>query len=189
MPSLSAFLARAQGGAQASFVATYKLSGLSASASGSFTLAQKPPDAKISFQSGTQAAQLIESGGKSYVCSQTTASWRCFSAGLAGLAIGALYTAFQPKAIYPAVEKLVKASGATVTTSSRTINGIAMSCVTVTGLAASKNGIFCVTSDGALGYAKASGNNKELIELTAYSTTVPSNEFVLPAKPTASPIG
>ena len=74
-----------------------------------------------------------------------------------------------------------------------TVNGYPLSCLSVTGAPTRPGpGSFCVTAQGVLGYvqwtgAKASQGGS--FEITSYSTSVPANEFTLPATPTTLPAG
>jgi hypothetical protein len=102
-----------------------------------------------------------------------------------------LFALYQPNYYLPYFEAAAKAEGAQVSYSSKSVNGLSLSCVSVTG---AKNetgtGTFCVTSQGVLGYVSwtgATASQAGSFEITSFSTSVPAGEFTLPATPTKIP--
>ena len=78
-----------------------------------------------------------------------------------------------------------------VSYSSKSVNGLSLSCISVTGAKGEKGtGTFCVTPQGVLGYVSwtgTTGSQAGSFEITSFSTSVPADEFTLPATPTKLP--
>jgi hypothetical protein len=104
-----------------------------------------------------------------------------------------LFALYEPNKYLPYFQAAANAQGAHTSYSSMTLNGYSLSCLSVTGAPnETGTGKFCVTAQGVLGYvqwtgAKASQGGS--FEITNYSTSVPANEFTLPATPTTVPAG
>jgi hypothetical protein len=102
-----------------------------------------------------------------------------------------LFALYQPNYYLPYFQAAAKAAGGQVSYSSKSVNGLSLSCVSVTGATNEKGtGTFCVTSQGVLGYVSWTGTTAAdagSFEITSFSTTVPAGEFTLPATPTTIP--
>jgi hypothetical protein len=183
----SSLLNKFQSSERATFVATYKLTSATHSLS-SLTIAQQSPNELFEGTSSTGTFQLFSLGTKSYICSKSAATTSCFSTA-AETSEAELFAAYEPGTYLPYFEAAASAAGAHTSTSSRTVNGFALSCVTVSGLKGETGtGTFCVTSQGVLGYVSWTGTSSSgSFEIESYSTSVPAGEFTLPAKPTTVP--
>ncbi|GEM_PF-1035471 len=189
----SGLLSKFQSGQQATFIATYKVTSGASKSLTSLTIAQQPPDSLFGGSSSSGTFELITLGKKSYICSGQT------SAGSGGMCIseGAtsseadLFKIYEPNFYLPYFQAAAKASGGQVSYSSKTVSGISLSCVSVSGEAGETGtGTFCVTDQGVLGYVAwtgATASQNGSFEITSYSTSVPANEFTLPATPTTIP--
>lgn len=183
----SSLLDKFQSSEHATFIATYKLTSASHSLS-SLTIAQQSPDEVFEGTSATGSFQLFTLGTKSYVCSKSAATTSCFGTS-AATSETELFAAYEPGTYLPYFEAAAAAAGAHTTTSSKTVNGFSLSCVTASGLKGETGtGTFCVTSQGVLGYVSWTGTSDSgNFEIESYSTTIPAGEFTLPAKPTTVP--
>lgn len=183
----AAFVNKFKGGSNQTFTASYKVTDSTGKVT-SFTIAQQPPNSSFSVTSTSGKVQFITTGGKSYYCLQHSGSWTCLSAGAATASYSELFKVVQPGTYLPYLQAAAAAEGGHVTTSSKTVNGIDMSCVTVSGAKGQTgSGTYCVTSDGVLGYVQSSSSAGGTVELTSYSSSVPSGSFTLPATPTSMP--
>jgi hypothetical protein len=187
----SALLDLFKSGQHVTFAATYKVSGASGSLS-SLTLAQQSPNLLFKGSTSSGTFELITTGAKSYICSQTAGAWTCFSSGTATANPEAeLFALYEPKTYLPEFQAAANAAGGHATFSSKTVNGFSLSCLSVSGVPGENgSGTFCMTSQGVLGYvswtgAKASESGS--FEITSYSATVPASDFTLPATPTKIP--
>ena len=171
-------------------MATYKITSGSGSLT-SLTIAQQPPDSLFAGSSSSGTFKLITLGKKSYICTgggSTAAT--CFNAG-AEASLTDLFALYEPNFYLPYFQAAAKTEGAQVTYSSKTVSGLSLSCISVTGAAGEKGtGTFCVTDQGVLGYVAWTGttaSDNGSFEITSFSTSVPSDEFTLPATPTTIP--
>jgi hypothetical protein len=189
----SGLLSKFQSGEQATFVATYKVTSGASKSLTSLTIAQQPPDSLFGGTSSSGNFELITLGKKGYICSGQSSGGTggmCLSEGAAASEAD-LFKIYEPNFYLPYFQAAAKASGGQVSYSSKTVNGISLSCISVTGAAGEKGtGTFCVTDQGVLGYVAwtgATASDNGSFEITSYSTSVPANEFTLPATPTTIP--
>ena len=189
----SGLLSKFQSGEQATFVATYKVTSGASKSLTSLTIAQQPPDSLFGGTSSSGNFELITLGKKGYICSGQSSGGTggmCLSEGAAASEAD-LFKIYEPNFYLPYFQAAAKASGGQVSYSSKTVNGISLSCISVTGAAGEKGtGTFCVTGQGVLGYVAwtgATASDNGSFEITSYSTSVPANEFTLPATPTTIP--
>jgi hypothetical protein len=120
------------------------------------------------------------------ICAKTGSKWTCYSGSL-GAEIGASLTTFLADfGTKAALAELTAAAHGSV--SSRTVDGQTATCATFNPTTGSGSDTVCITSQGVL--AEETGTNAEgtfSLKLTSLSTSVPSNEFTLPATPTTLP--
>jgi len=185
-------LGRFKSGEHATFIASYKITSGAQSLT-TLTLAQQPPNQLIKAVTSSETFELVTIGDKSYVCSGQD------SAGNGGMCLSeaksnpdaALFAIYEPSKYLPYFEAAAQAAGAKATISSKSVNGISLRCISVSGIAGqSGSGTYCVTDQGILGYASwtgATAADSGSFEISSYSTSVPSNEFTLPATPTTIP--
>jgi hypothetical protein len=159
----------------------------------SLTIAQQPPDSLFAGTSSSGTFELITLGNKSYICSGQSASGTggiCLSEGAASSEAD-VFAPYEPNFYLPYFQAAAKAAGAQVSYSSKSVSGLSLSCVSVTGAAGETGtGTFCVTDQGVLGYVSWTGSTASQngsFEITSFSTTVPAGEFTLPATPTTIP--
>jgi hypothetical protein len=188
----SSLLSKFKSGEQATFIATYKITSGSSKSLTSLTIAEEPPDSLFGGTTASGTFKLITLGTKSYICSGGAGGTgaTCFSEG-AEASLADLFALYQPNYYLPYFQAAAKAAGAQVSYSSKSVNGFSLSCVSVTGATNEKGtGTFCVTGQGVLGYVSwtgATAASAGSFEITSFSTTVPSDEFTLPATPTTIP--
>ena len=188
--SLLSTLEKLKSGEHQTFAATYKVSTTGSSDKlTSLTIAQQSPNTLFEAVTSTSTVEILTIGAKSYLCSETGGKWTCLNGGKSDPET-AMFAFYEPGTYLPEVEAAVKAQGAQATYSAKTVNGFALSCISVTGAKGEKGtGTFCVTAQGVLGYVSyssttgGSGN----FELTKYATSVPSSDFTLPATVTTLP--
>jgi hypothetical protein len=140
------------------------------------TIAQSPP--KSAFTSGTSS--VINTGSTTYICSGSSGSQSCLSAGGSNPLAG-LEELFSPTAAVAALAEArqglaSKTLGIKTTSSTQTIGGQPSTCISVS--AKGNVAKYCVTKQGLLSYAGTSSSN---FQLTSLSTKPPASAFVLPA--------
>ncbi len=189
----SSLLSKFKAGEHATFLATYKITSGSSKSLTTLTIAQQPPNALFEGTGSTGKFELISLGNKSYVCSTQSSGGTgalCFNAG-ANAAEADLFALYEPNFYLPYFQAAAKTEGAQVSYSSKSVSGISLSCISVTGATGEKGtGTFCVTPEGVLGYVSWTGSTASQagsFEITSFSTSVPANEFTLPATPTKIP--
>ncbi|MHB8325398.1 MAG: hypothetical protein ACYDEA_12130 [Candidatus Dormibacteria bacterium] len=187
------FLSKLQSGEHSTFVATYRLVGGAEPASMTLTIAVDGSNAKFGVQSATGSNfEEISTAGGSVFCTQGAAGpWFCFHAAAgAGAGLASIAAVYAPGHLLTTVQAAVAAetSGGQITTSSRTLNGVSMSCLTLAGHPGVITGAtYCITSQGVLGYAASAGPPASSMTLLSFSTSIPSGEFTPPATPQAQP--
>ena len=189
----SGLLSKFQAGQQATFIATYKVTSGTSTSLTSLTIAQQGSDSLFGGTSSSGKFELVNLGKKSYICSGQTSSGTggmCLSEGAAASEAD-LFKMYEPGYYLPYFQAAAKASGGQVSYSSKSVNGISLSCVSVTDpTGKTGTGTFCVTDQGVLGYVAwtgATAADNGSFEITSYSTSVPASEFTLPATPTTIP--
>lgn len=188
MTKALAFATKFKSGEHATYTATYKVTSSTTSKVTTFSITQQGANSKFEVTSGTGVVSFITVGGKGYYCEQSSSTTSCFDAGSTGASMEAAFSEFQSSDYLPEIEALATAHGAHLSYSTRTVNGIPAQCVTATGLTGETgSGTFCVTSSGVLALVQTTGTHAGSFELTSYSTSVPSDAFTLPAKPTSLP--
>lgn len=184
----SAFLNRFKTGQHATFSASYKVTSSGKTGITSFSLVQQPPNSKFVVAVSSGTVEFITTGGKSYYCIQHGGAWTCLNGGATASMAAAAFSFAQPGTYLPAIEAAAAAKGGHASNSTKTVNGVAVQCVSVNG-AAGQTGTatYCVTAQGVLGYVQVTGIRTTTFEITNYSTSVGSGEFTLPAKPPSIP--
>ena len=185
----SGLLSKFRSGENATFIATYRFT-TSTQDLTSLTIARQGSDSIFKGTTASSDFELVTTGGKSYVCTTPTGgSTTCYKETGIGSSLAEIFDAYSSSAYLPYFQEAASASGGHATFSSKSVNGISLSCVSVSNVG-SNAGTFCVTAQGVLGYVGWSGTKKSAggsFEITSFQTSVPSNEFTLPAKPTTIP--
>ncbi|MFZ2058586.1 MAG: hypothetical protein WAV54_14360 [Acidimicrobiales bacterium] len=188
-PSGSALLGKFKSGENATFVATYKFTSSTQELT-SLTMARQGSDSLFKGTTSSSNFELITTGGKSYLCmTPSSGSASCYKETGSASSLAGIFDAYSSSTYLPYFQEAASASGGHATYSSKTVNGIPLSCVSVSN-AGGNAGTFCVTAQGVLGYVSWSGTtttDSGSFELESYSTSVPSDEFTLPATPTTIP--
>jgi hypothetical protein len=190
--SLTQFESKLASGQTATFVAVYHVSGVSDgnSDSGTFTIAHDGSSSLFGITETKGAFEEISAGGKVTICAKEAAGWTCFGGSLGsefGASLDPFLDLYSAKA-QAAQLKAEEAAAFDVTTSSKTVAGQSVSCVTYHSHTDSAEGTICVTSQGVMAEAfGSSSSGKWTLTLTSFSSNVPSNEFTLPATPTTIP--
>lgn len=183
-----AIAAALQNGQNATFDATYKVTG-SASVETFEVAAQGPSTfAWIVTDSSGKKSEFIGNGTKAWACANLgSASATCIQYPSAEVStLSAAYAVFTGKYWYDDVTAIKQYSGLAgfhESTSSMTVAGQSANCVTWTGGTAGTAGAggeVCVTSQGILAYAHAS-NTPNSITLQSVSTSVSSSTFSPPS--------
>ena len=78
-------------------------------------------------------------------------------------------------------------AGDKVTTSSKTVNGFAMSCVDLVATGQPGTSTICTTAQNILGYVSTAGSSTSF-EITHYSTSPASSMFQLPPGATVTTV-
>ena len=152
------------------------------------TYAVQPPR-NISFAetgtgTGTSATRLISNSSGQYSCSQTSqgAQWSCEKLGKASaVAQKELFAIYIPDHWVTFLHVIAFGAGLAgdkVTTSSKTVNGFAMSCV---DLFVKKEGTstICTTKQNILGYVKVASQPASF-QIKSYTSAPPASAFHLP---------
>jgi len=187
----SSLLSKFQSGEHATLLASYKISSSTSKDLTTLTVAQQSPDQVFKGTTSSGSFEFLRLGTKSYLCSQSgSGAAMCFSSGATNPE-AELFSLYEPSRYLPYFQEAASAAGGTASYSTKSVNGYSLSCITVSG-AKDENGsgTFCVTAQGVLGYVAWTGTSASesgSFEITSYSTTVPANEFALPAKPTTIP--
>ncbi len=187
------FLSKLQTGEHSTFLSTYRMVGGGEPAAMTLTIAVDGSNAKFGVQSATGSdLEEISTAAGSVFCTQGGGGpWFCVHevAG-AGAGLAALAALYAPRSLLKIVRAEVAAetSGGQITSSSRTLNGVSMSCLTLAEHPGVVTGAtYCITSQGVLGYASSAGPPASSMTLLSFSTSIPSGEFTPPATPQAQP--
>ncbi|MGO9334737.1 MAG: hypothetical protein ACLQCU_11945 [Acidimicrobiales bacterium] len=185
----SALLGKFKSGESATFVATYKFTSTTQELT-SLTMARQGSDSLFEGTTSSSNFELVTTGGKTYICTTPTGgSATCYDETGTASSLAEIFDAYSSSTYLPYFQEAASASGGHATYSSKTVNGISLSCVSVSN-ADGNAGTFCVTAQGVLGYVSWTGTTSTdsgSFELESYSTSVPSDEFTLPATPTTIP--
>ena len=134
---------------------------------------------------GAGATKLIANSSGGYSCRQTApgSHWTCTklakAAAIAQSKIFAIYTPTHWAAFLHLFAIGAGIAGDKVTTSSKNVNGFALSCV---DLFAKSNGTstICTTKQNLLGYVKVAAQSTAF-EIKSYTSSPPASAFQLPA--------
>ena len=187
------FLSKLQSGEHSTFVATYRMVGGAEPAAMTLTIAVDGSNAKFGVQTATGSNfEEISTAGGAVFCTQGAAGpWFCLHAAAGeGAGLASIAAVYAPGHLLTTVQAAVAAetSGGQITTSSRTLNGVSMSCLTLAGHPGVVTGAtYCITSQGVLGYAASAGPPASSMTLLSFSTSIPSGEFTPPVTPQAQP--
>jgi outer membrane murein-binding lipoprotein Lpp len=182
--SLNSIASKLQGSADTPYEAIYTSSGGS-SPTKTLEFAESPPDnfAFIGTAANGSKTELISTARLSVSCTQTGASWTCVQ--LPRAQVAAFTRAFQIykssywTKILGGMKSAATGGGLKVTTSTRTLAGQHLQCITYSGRTAGAGGELCVTNDGVLGYVHNAASNTTF-QLVSYSTSPPPSVFALP---------
>lgn len=172
---------------QAEEHATFKVTYVDHPASGatsSITFEQKPPNSLVT----TSGGELLQTAGKTYVCSTASGHTTCLQAGsTASDPFASLVGVFNPATIVSELNSLqqevaLKVAGISLSSSTRTVAGKSAKCETVK--VNGQSSTWCVTGAGFLAYATATGGG--YVQLQNYSSTASSGDFKVPAGATIS---
>jgi len=177
-------LGKFQSGEHATFTASYKIT--SATSPGStLTIAQQPPNSLFKITTSSSTTEFIQTSGKTYLCSEIVSKWSCYSEG-ASSPEAALVKLYEPQTYLPYFQAAARAAGGHATYSQKTVNGLSLSCIAVTGVTGEEGtATVCVTAQGILGLVSSTAGKGSSFEIQSYSGSVSGNAFVLPAKPTS----
>lgn len=153
------------------------------------TYAVRPPSdlAFTEAAPGSQAGstRLIANSSGEYSCSQASPSsgWTCQKMNRASAAAqNELFSIYTPAHWAGFLEALSIGAGLTgnkVTTSTRNVNGFALSCVNLAGKHQGTSSI-CTTAQGILGYVKVASQSTSF-QIKSYTAAPPDSAFRLPA--------
>ncbi len=185
-PSVSRIETELAAGAP-TFLATYNFTntGSSATPSGSYVVAHEGSDELISIDSSPGRLEQVVLGSKTYVCAQLSTGWQCFF-GPASKDLGLEFSKIFGVVGTAAALAALRADSAGATTSTGTVDGRAVVCAHST--TSSKTVTVCVLADGVLAeFESQSSSGTTKVVLSSFSSSVPSDEFMLPATPTTLP--
>jgi hypothetical protein len=182
--SISGLANALSAGGAVTYDATYKVT--TSSGTDTITFAAQPPSSFA--YSGTTSSggkeDYFSNGTASYACSENSGSsqWQCVNLGSSGLGayagIADLYEGKYWLGLVNDEKAYASLAGFHFTSSSMTVNGIALQCGTWTGGPNNQSGEVCVTSQGILGYVKSASST---FEIQSFSSSVPSGTFSVPA--------
>jgi hypothetical protein len=186
--TIDAFTSRLQSGAASAFEATYVTTG---SAPATIVYAVQPPQG-VAFSetpsggSGdTSPVHLVVNASGEFACTQSSAStqWSCQKLAAANAAtenkIFDFYTPTHWVGFLKEFSLAAGLAGDTVTSSTMTVNGFAMSCVDFQAAGVPGTSTICTTSQGILGYVKVASDSTSF-EIQSLSTSPPASLFELP---------
>ena len=180
---LSALETNVQSAKGGTFKLTYAET--SSSNSGTLTFEQMPPKYRFSV-GGATAADIINTGTKTYVCSGQGARSYCYGySSSATNPFATLLNLITGASVLTEFHKLqsglaARLQGVQVNFSNQTFGGQPSQCASGTYKGTSFK--YCLTNSGVLAYAGGSGaKGFGSISLTSYSTSASASDFVLPA--------
>ncbi|MGO8877563.1 MAG: hypothetical protein ACLQNG_17605 [Acidimicrobiales bacterium] len=191
--SLSELESKLAAGQNATFVATYSLSGTNdgQSTNGTFTVAHSGTSSLFSVDETKGSFEEIATSSATDVCTKSASTWTCFTgpeASTLGSTISAFSDVYGSKAALALVQAHLAQAGAT--SSSSTVGGQPVTCWTWKDTTTGSAGTYtvCVTSSGVFAQEKSTtSTGTNTVTLQSYSTSVPASEFTPPATPTTTP--
>jgi hypothetical protein len=186
--TIDAFASKLQSDSAGTFEATYITTG---SAPATIVYAVRPPTgvAFIETPSGGDdptPVHLVVNASGEFACTQPSgdAPWRCQKVAVANAAtenkIFDFYTPTHWVSFLRAFSLAAGLAGDTVTSSTMTVNGFAMSCVDFVAAGVPGTSTICTTAQGILGYVKVASDSTSF-EIQSFSTSPPATLFELPA--------
>jgi hypothetical protein len=192
--TIDAFTSRLQSRSAGAFEATYVTTG---SASATIVYAVRPPTG-VAFSENpsggngdTTPVHLVVNASGEFACTQSSGSaqWSCQTLAAANAAtenkIFDLYTPSHWVGFLRDFSLAADLAGDTVTSSTMTVNGFAMSCVDFQAAGVPGTSTICTTSQGILGYVKVASNSTSF-EIQSFSVSPPAALFELPAGATVT---
>jgi hypothetical protein len=182
--SLTSFTSKVK--APTSYEVTYVTTGR---APATIELAAAPPNSFFfeAKQSNGSVTEIVESAKGEYFCSPPSSSsknWSCTRFGGASAtaykAMFDVYTGDFWNKVITGYAFLAPAIGVKFKSTSMNINGFSMSCIDVEHTSSVPGGTFCVTSQGLLGYVKAT-NESTSFEIKSFTASPSSSLFQTPA--------
>lgn len=151
--------------------ATYTLSGTGATGDESFTLYSRPPDSRVDFTSGGSTQTFISSGGKDYLCDDSSQTCSVSPVAL-GSTLPFLAFLTDPQTLSSAVSSDLDHS-------TKTIAGQDADCYSASGGGATSE--VCFNSDGIIVSIHVSvGGAEYTMEATSVSGTVSDSDLQPP---------
>jgi hypothetical protein len=190
--SLAQIEAKLSAGQSASFVATYAVKATTSGTNQSinFTVGHAGSSTAFSIAEPQGSFEEIAVNNKDTWCVKSAGSWKCYTGSL-GATFGASLNVFLDDFSESATLDRIRAerAGAYETSSSTgTVDGQAVTCITYHTHTDSGVYTVCITSQGVLAQVVGTNTQGHFTEtLTSLSTSVPSNEFTPPATPTTIP--
>jgi hypothetical protein len=190
--SLSKIESQIETGQSATFVATYSVTASTQSTTMKLTLAHSGSDSLFGVVNTTGQFEEILAGTATDICVQESGSWHCYSGvGGAGAAFATMIKEFENAYSSTTLAQTLKADESTAVgtaTSTNTIAGQPVTCVSYHLTTNSDHWTYCVTSQGVIAQAEGSASTGTFdMKMTKYSASVPNNEFTPPATPTTIP--
>jgi hypothetical protein len=184
---VNAVVAKLNANGATAYIATYTAAGGPSSVAGATIQFAEAPGAKFAFVANTAhgKSDFFSNGRVTYLCAGRAGSpWTCFSLSAANVgSYRAVSDFFSGRFWATQLHSYAAAAGAhrgvIVTTSTRTIGGARVDCVSAHGGPAASGGTVCVNGTGVLAYAK-DNRTGETITLTHWGAP-PASTFVLPA--------
>lgn len=181
---LSALETNVQSARGGTFKLTYAEMSSSSSAGGTLTFEQMPPKYRFSV-GGATAADIVNTGTKTYVCSGSSGHTYCYGYSSSANPFATLLNLITGASVLTQFHKLqsglaAKLQGVQVNFSNQTFAGQASQCAS--GTYQGNSFKYCLTNSGVLAYAGGSeAKSFGSISLTSYSTSVSASDFALPA--------
>lgn len=191
--SLSQLESKLAAGQNATFVATYSLSGTNDGqvTNGTFTVAHSGSSSLFSVDETKGSFEEIATSSATDVCTKSASTWTCFTgpeAATLGSTVSAFSDVYGSKAALALVQAHLAQQGAT--SSSSTVGGQPVTCWSWKSTTTGSAGTFmvCITSGGVFAQEKSTtSTGTNTVTLQSYSTSVPASEFTPPATPTTTP--
>ncbi len=189
--ALSGIEAKINSGQTATFAATYSLTATSeAGKTLTITLAHANSDSLFGVVTSSGQFKEFLVGTTSDVCVNSSGTWMCYS-GAGSAEFATVIKEFEDAYGSTALAQYLKddaniAQG--TSTSTKTIAGQQVTCVSYHLTTSAAHWTYCVTSQGVIAEAEGSASAGTFaMTMTNYSTSVPSSEFTPPAKATSLP--
>ncbi len=179
-----------QSGQNATFVASYSITGSSFNGTGTMTLAHSGTNSLVGFSTSSGKFEEMGSGSTAVFCEATGSTWQCFKgSNLASLEVSLtdMVKNYSSSAMITAL-KADTSLATDVSQSSQTIAGQPSTCVSFTLTTTSGSATYCASSSGVMDeFEGHSATSSVKVILSSFSSSVPSSEFTPPATPTAFP--